>query len=359
MQQEINHEIDVLFVFLKKHFASKRSKIQNKVIHFLKTNDWKREQKVLLSLTILFSLGSIFFLHLALNLNTLNLNVSAVQFNNIKITLGILSLISFLAVFICLNLWQIVLFFDIFRTYEDKLDLLKNRMKEFIIKSSISQMSPKDNFGTIDYEELSLNLLISDFERNLEIVEKDLKTYDDLSYIEAVVIFVLLIGILVFYSPTQSFFSNELRSNLKNNYILLFSFSSLLIALAAFVVNFIRVALKVLANSAAKSKTTKYSECIFLLKSRVKIIKSTRSNVEYRQQRGINYSFKDDTQQVVRLSNSNNKDADQIALQESLKMKLSQAQKVVIETRGSWGHKSIDEIDAELNLQRQKDWDES
>jgi hypothetical protein len=45
-------------------------------------------------------------------------------------------------------------------------------------------------------------------------------------------------------------------------------------------------------------------------------------------------------------------------VQHSLGEKRTIAKKILAETRGSWGHKSMDQIDAELDLQRQEDWGE-
>jgi hypothetical protein len=49
-------------------------------------------------------------------------------------------------------------------------------------------------------------------------------------------------------------------------------------------------------------------------------------------------------------------EAGQGNLQQSLVNKRAMAKKVLSETRGSWGNKSIDEIDILLDRQRQEDW---
>jgi hypothetical protein len=49
-------------------------------------------------------------------------------------------------------------------------------------------------------------------------------------------------------------------------------------------------------------------------------------------------------------------EADQGDLQQSFLNKRAIAKTVLAETRGSWGNKSIDEIDILLNRQRQEDW---
>jgi hypothetical protein len=251
----IENEINVLIEFLEKPFISKRTQWQNKLINVINNTEWKTHQRY-------FIFGSILFLSLSFITSYFAIELFRINKNDFWIIIFVFFIAIFLFAFsICFHFWMLAYSFNLFETYQDELNIIKEASIRSLRLNYFFEDKKLEHNEIQKFVNFSLK---NQFEFRIYKLENRLKFLEPFSYFMAATL--ILISILYLRTLSMLFILNKAS----DSGFLIFLFQNpinhpFLLSIIVFAIVVLQSILRVLGHSLGTSKMENHQECLILL----------------------------------------------------------------------------------------------